>query len=126
MKKNYITLAIICLIVLVAVLTNPDQNRHKEVIKNKLITYLQKSIKKDQTKPKDKWEEAGQALGIMLGGMIVEKVLDNFMSTDNYIVFSTTKITWDGETRIIGIGAFGNVFITKELDKALNEGLLEN
>ena len=48
MRKNYITLAIISLIVLVAVLTNPDQNRHKEVIKNKLITYLQKSIKKDQ------------------------------------------------------------------------------
>ncbi len=126
MNRNYITLAITCLIFVVAVLTNPDQSRHKEVIKNKLITYLQKSIKKDQTKPKDEWEEAGQALGIMLGGMIVEKVLDNFMSTDNYIVFSTTKITWDGETRIIGIGAFGNVFMTRELDKSLNEGLLEN
>jgi short subunit fatty acids transporter len=126
MKKNYITLAIISLIVLVAVLTNPDQNRHKEVIKNKLITYLQKSIKKDQTKPKDELEEAGQALGIMMGGMIVEKVLDNFLSTDNYIMFSTTKITWDGETRIIGIGAFGNVYLTRELDEALNKGLLEN
>jgi hypothetical protein len=126
MKKNHITLAIISLIVLVAVLTNPDQNRHKEVIKNKLITYLQKSIKKDQTKPKDEWEEAGQALGIMMGGMIVEKVLDNFMSTDNYVVLSTTKITWDGETRMIGIGAFGNVFLTRKLDDALNKGLLEN
>ena len=126
MKKNHITLAIISLILLVAVLTNPDQDRHKEVIKNKLITYLQKSIKKDQTKPKDEWEEAGQALGIMMGGMIVEKVLDNFMSTDNYVVLSTTNITWDGETRIIGIGAFGNVYITKELEEALDKGLLDN
>jgi len=48
------------------------------------------------------------------------------MSTDNYVLFSTTKITWEGETRIIGIGAFGNVFITKELDESLNKGLLEN
>ena len=126
MKKAYITLAILILIILIAVITNPDQNRHKEVIKNQLITYLQKSIKKDQPEPKDEWEEAGQALGIMLGGMIVEKVLDNFMSTDNYVVFSTTTITWEGKKKIIGIGAFGNVFITKELEEALNKGLLND
>lgn len=126
MKKNQITIAIISLIILVAVVSNPNQDRHKEVIKNKLITYLQKSIKKGQTGPKDDLEEVGQVLGLMLGGMIVDKILDNFMSTDNYVVFSTTKITWEGETKIIGIGAFGNVFITKELDESLNKGLLEN
>ena len=126
MRKNQITLAIIGLIILVAVLSNPNQDRHKEVIKNKLITYLQKSVKKGQTGTKDDWEEAGQVLGIMLGGLIVDKVLDNFMSTDNYVVFSTTKITWEGNTKIIGIGAFGNVFITKGLDESLKKGLLEN
>ena len=126
MKKAYITLAILILIILIAIITNPNQNRHKEVIKNELITYLQKSIKKDQPKPQDEWEEAGQVLGIMLGGMIIEKVLDNFMSTDNYVVFSTTKITWEGEKKIIGIGAFGNVFITEELGEALNKGLLND
>ena len=126
MKTNYITLAIISLIVLVAVLTNPDQNRHKEVIKTKLITYLQKSLDKDQAETRDEWKQANQALGIMLGGIIVEKVLENFMSIDNYVVFSTTKITWEGESRIIGIGAFGNVFLTRELDEALQNGLLEN
>jgi hypothetical protein len=126
MKKSYITLALLSLIILVAVLTNPDQNRHKEVIKNKLITYLQKSVSKGQTETKNEWEQADQALGIMLGGILVEKILDNFMSTDNYVVFSTTKITWEGKTKIIGIGAFGNVFLTKELDESLNKGLLEN
>ncbi len=126
MKKNYITLAVLILIILVAVLTNPDQNRHKEVVKDKLITFLQKSIKKDQTKPNDEYEEAGQAIRIMLGGMIVEKILDNFLSTDNYVVFSITKITWQGEKKIIGIGALGNVFLTKELDEALNKGLLND
>jgi hypothetical protein len=126
MKNSHIALAIISLIVLVAVLTNPDQNRHKEVIRNKFITYLQKSIKKEQAEPPDEMEQAAQAFGITLSGMLVEKVLDNLMSIDNYIMFSTTKITWDGEPRIIGIGAFGNVFITKELDESLNKGLLEN
>ena len=126
MKTNYITIAIISLILLIAVLTNPDQNRHKEIIKTKLITYLQKSLDKDQAETRDEWKQANQALGIMLGGIIVEKVLGNFMSIDNYVVFSTTKITWEGESRIIGIGAFGNVFLTRELDEALQNGLLEN
>lgn len=44
-------------------------------------------------------------------------VLVNLISTDNYILFSFTKATWDGETKIIGISAFGNVFRWKDLDK---------
>jgi hypothetical protein len=126
MKSSQIILAILSLIILVAVLTNPNQNRHKEVIKNELITYLQKSMKKDQPEEKNEWDQAGEALGIILGGAIVDRILDNFMSTDNYVVFSTTRITWDGKTKIIGIGAFGNVYLTKELDEALNKGLLND
>jgi hypothetical protein len=126
MKKSSFILVILSLIIIVAVLTNPDQDRHKEIIKNKLLTSLQKSMKQNQTQIKDDWEEAGQALGIILGGVIIDGLLNNLMSTDNYVLFSTTKITWDGERKIIGIGALGNVFLTRKLDEALNKGLLKN
>jgi hypothetical protein len=110
MKKSSFILVILSLIIIVAVLTNPDQDRHKEIIKNKLLTSLQKSMKQNQTQIKDDWEEAGQALGIILGGVIIDGLLNNLMSTDNYVLFSTTKITWDGERKIIGIGALGTFF----------------
>lgn len=126
MKKNYLILAIVGVVILVAILTNPNQDRHKEVIKNKLNTYMQKSMKESQTKTDNEWEKAGQALAMMFGGALVDKIIDNLVSTDNYVLFSTTKISWEGETKIIGIGAFGNVFITNELDKAMNKGLLKN
>jgi hypothetical protein len=126
MKKSSFILVIMSLIIIVAVLTNPDQDRHKEVIKDKLLIYLQKSMKQNQTKTKNEWEEAGQALGIMLGGVLVDGLLNNLMSIDNYVLFSTTKITWEGERKIIGIGALGNVFLTRELDEALSKGLLKN
>jgi hypothetical protein len=126
MKKRYVSLLIIGLILLFAALTNPRTERHKEVIKTKLKAYMQKSMKESMTDTKDDWEQFGQALGMMVGTAIIEPIIDNLVSTDNYILFSTTKITWDGETRVIGIGAFGNVFITKELDNALNQGLLDN
>ena len=118
MKKNYFFAGIIGLLVLVAVLTNPNQDRHKEVIKAKLTTYLQKSMKESN--------EFGQALGLMFGGVFVNQILDQMITTDNYVLFSTTKITWEGKSKTIGIGVFGNVFVTKELDDALNEGLLKN
>jgi len=106
-------------------LTNPNQDRHKEVIKNKLNSYMQKSMNPEGDESENEWEQVGQALGMMIGGTLVENVIDNLVSTDNYILFSTTKINWDGKSRIIGIGAFGNVYITNKLEEALDKGLLK-
>lgn len=125
MKKNYLYYAIIGAIILVAILTKPNHDRHKEVIKNKLNSYMQKSMKQNLTETDNVWAQAGQALGMMLGGALVDRIIDNLVCTDNYVLFSTTKISWEGETKVIGIGAFGNVFITNKLDEAMNEGFLE-
>jgi hypothetical protein len=124
MKRNQIIIIIIILITTLAILTNPSSQNHKEAIKTKLTVFMQKSIANNSKATTNEWEQAGQALGAMLGGAIIEKIIENLVSTDNYILFSTTKITWEGETRIIGIGAFGNVFLTSKLETALNEGLL--
>ncbi|MCL2761193.1 MAG: DUF4359 domain-containing protein [Desulfuromonadales bacterium] len=125
MKKKYLIFAIIGILVFVAILTNPNQDRHKEVIKNKLNSYMQKSIKKSLPETNDELGQAGQALGMMFGAALVDRVVDTLVSTDNYLLFSTTKINWEGKSKVIGIGAFGNVYITSKLDKALNEGLLK-
>ncbi len=126
MKKKSVFIAIIALIILIAVFTNPNQDRHKEVIKNKLNSYMQEPIKENLNETDNNTEQAGKALGMMLFGAFIDRVIDNLISTDNYVLFSTTKITWDGKTKIIGIGAFGNVYLTGKLDEMLDEGLLKN
>ncbi|HMW13752.1 MAG: DUF4359 domain-containing protein [Chitinophagaceae bacterium] len=125
MKKNQLIIVIVSVVILIAILTNPNQDRHKEVIKNKLNSYMQKSMNPEGDESENEWEQVGQALGMMIGGTLVENVIDNLVSTDNYILFSTTKINWDGKSRIIGIGAFGNVYITNKLEEALDKGLLK-
>ncbi len=122
MKKNYLIFAIIGTTFFIAILTNPNQDRHKEVIKNKINSYMQKAMKQDITQTGSK---LGQAIGMMMGGALVDRIVDNLVSTDNYVLFSTTKISWEGEMKVIGIGAFGNVFVTNKLDEAMNEGLLK-
>lgn len=121
MKKNYTVLIAIGLILLVAVLTNPNQDRHKEVLKAKLNSYVQKSMSEGLSESDNEW---GQAFGMMLGGALIDGIISNVVTTDNYVVFSTTKMTWEGESKVIGVGAFGNVFLTSKIDEALDEGLL--
>ena len=124
MKKNNIGLCGIGLILLVAILTNPNQDRHKEVIRAKFISFIQKSMSEALSETNNEWEQAGQALGVMLGGAMIDGIISNIVTTDNYVIFSTTKISWGGESKVIGVGAFGNVFLTGKLDEALDEGLL--
>lgn len=124
MKKNNIGLFGIGLISLVAILTNPNQDRHKEVIRAKFISFIQKSMSEALSETNNEWEQAGQALGVMLGGAMIDGIISNIVTTDNYVIFSTTKISWGGESKVIGVGAFGNVFLTGKLDEALDEGLL--
>jgi hypothetical protein len=126
MKKNHIILFAIGLIILVAVLTNPNQDRHKEVIRAKFISYMQKSMSEKLSETDNEWKQAGQALGMMLGGAIIDRIISNTLTTDNYVIFSTTKISWAGESKVIGVGAFGNVFLIKELDEILNKDFLLN
>ncbi len=124
MKKNYAVLFTIGLLLLLAVITNPNQGRHQEVIRGKFNSYLQKAMSEGLSETDNEWEQAGQAMGMMLATAIIDQVISNLVTTDNYLIFSITKLSWEDESKVIGIGAFGNVFITGKLDEALNEGLL--
>lgn len=122
MKTRNIILIIIAIILLVGVLTNPNQDRHKEVVKNKLNTIMQKAMKEGLKNSDSGAGQLGSALGLMLGGALLDRMIETIVSTDNYVLFSTTKITWEGNSKLIGIGAFGNVFISDKIDEALKDG----
>jgi len=113
MKKSYVIYAIAAVIFLIATLTNPNQERHKEAVKNALKTSIQKAIKELPTEENKGLEQARQTLTTMLGDPFIDTVVNDSVSSGNYMFFSTTKFSFEGETKIIGIGAFGNVFIAK-------------
>lgn len=95
---------------------------HREAVKNEINAFLQRQMKDNSTDT----NEVGQALGIMLGGALVSGIVNNLVSSDNYVAFSLTKITWEGEAKVIGIGAFGNIFFLNKLDDSTIKGLVEN
>lgn len=111
MKKGYI---IIIAVIIIAVITNPDEKRHKEVLMNEIKPEMIQSLTGE--KEIEKLNNL-DAISFMFSATFVEKFVDNFISTDNYVLFSLTKATWEGETKTIGVGLFGNVFLLKDLDK---------
>lgn len=121
MKNKHIIIIFIGVLLIVGALTNPTQDRHKEAVKNKLNVIMQKSIKDSMKNSDSGAEQIGSALGLMLGGAILDRMIESTISSDNYVFFSTTNATWEGQTKIIGVGVFGNVFISKEIDNALKD-----
>jgi hypothetical protein len=121
MKLSTLIISIIALVAIVAFLTNPKPERHKEVVKNKIYQYWQKIMLEDVSNARNRREEVAQELEILLGSTLVDKVIDNVVSSEDYLLFSTTKISFDGKSKTIGYGVFGNVYLDKELDEGLNE-----
>lgn len=114
MKTKQISILIVVILLLIAIFTNPNQEDHKEKVKSTFTTYYQKSLKENQTESENKFE----ALGSLLGTSLINTMIENSVSSDNYLVFSVTKMTYDGQEKSIGYGAFGNVFLSSKIEEA--------
>lgn len=112
MKKSNIILIVFAVMILAAVLTNPSSEEHKQAVKSVINQVVQNSISENGSDM--------EKLGILFGSSLVEKLIENSVTRDNYLLFSITKITWQGKSKSIGYGLFGNVFLSEKVNKAFN------
>lgn len=118
----YVTL-VIGFVVMIAVITNPNEDKHKSAVKSKLVAFkMSKDItdKSNNTSNSDynSARHIGVVLGSVIGSSILEEIVNDLVSTNNYLIFSTTKLAVKGENKIVGFGVFGNVFISDKLNLA--------
>ena len=121
MKKNSIILFIIGILLIVATITNPNPDRHKEVMKIKLNKLTQNPFPKSDKKLRN----TDSLSGMMLAEKFINKMVDQIILVDNYFLFSLTVATYRGNTKTIGFGAFGKVYITNQVDKLLSKKFYE-
>ena len=122
MNRNTTSTLVILTIIIIAAITNPKSEDHKLAVKEKMNHYLQTKMQDEIEKNKDdEWATAGSGLGMLLGTSIVDKFIDGAVSSDNYAVFSLTKASWKEQSKIIGFGIFGNVFLSEKLEDALKK-----
>jgi len=106
---KYLIVTIVVLLVLL--FTNPSRQDHIEKVRISLKTALNKSIAKKT--------ENGIAIGVgayFVDG-IVDAIIEKSVSIDNFFIFSITHFRYLDKDLIIGYGIFGNVIISKNLQK---------
>lgn len=108
MKKTIIALSVAFAVALVAVLTCPDKEAHKQALMGEINTALSETL----------MGEAGESdleQGIALFGgsvtsILVGTILDTTLKTNNYFVLSIGKITIGDNSKVVSTGIFGHVF----------------
>ncbi|MDP3359105.1 MAG: hypothetical protein Q8S41_07125 [Lutibacter sp.] len=124
MKKNQIIIGIFIIIGLVAILTNPKLQEHKDAVKAKIAASHQKNTNLQEEKNAAYY--LGRSFGNLLGDVLIDNIVNTIVSTDNYVLFSLTKVTWDSETKVIGVGLFGNIFFSPKINEKLEAVSLDN
>jgi hypothetical protein len=118
MKTKHFILIGISILLLVAIITNPDTNHHKEEVKLKIHEYLQKSLADNINETDDQWSKAGKLFGNLFGEAMINNMVNTIITSNNYILFSTTSATFEGKSKIIGLGIFGNVYLSDKVNEA--------
>ena len=99
------------LFILITFLSNPKKEDHKESFRIKLSGIIEEILSENKN---DNVFVLG--LSKVLADKIIDEVLKN-VSVDNYLFFSLTKLNWASDSKIIGFGVFGKVYISNEFDK---------
>ncbi len=113
MRSKFVTLIIFLVLIAIAFFTNPSKEAHKEALRTKLTQVIDESMAERQN------DAVTFGAWKLAGPQMTEVFLQNNFAVDDYKVLSLTKINWDNQSYIVGVGAFGNVWITKRLNKEL-------
>ncbi|GAB4025091.1 hypothetical protein [Spirosoma gilvum] len=112
MKRSNLSLLLGGFLVLVLALTNPGLEVHKAKVKALLKEKVSEELRKEGNQ-----KNSLKALGTMLEEAFALPILNTLVTRDNYLLFSVTKLTFGEESKVIGFGALGHVFITTKTDE---------
>jgi hypothetical protein len=122
MKNGYLTFGISAFIFLIAFISNPNEEEHKSAVKSKVLAFnMATAVSEIANSTDNNYNYVGKSIGTALGGVIVDQLINSIVSSDNYLVFSITKVTWEDQTKMIGFGVFGNVFLSDKLDETFEK-----
>ena len=110
-----LTILVLICIVVAAILTCPDKDKHTAAISDKVSSILNDELTEDA--------DGFETLGVMLGNAIATPIIRNSVTVDDYVVCSVGKYNYQGKEQPVSIGAFGHVFtVSKErIKEAIQE-----
>ena len=99
------TWLILFAIAVIAVITNPNKEKHEEAVKDEVRALI--------LDPSGNSDVENIFEGL-ISGLLLDAYIEQAVSVDNYILFSLSKMNIDGKPKIIGVGLFGNVIVSSD------------
>lgn len=123
MSKTRIFAISMIVLMLIAFFSNPKQEQHEKIVREKAIVLLKQQAGKQNEQMVD--------FGIQLfGNTLIDQFMQNHVKVENYYLFSVTKIRVGHQENTIGGGAFGTIWLSPKIDekaaeivKMIKEGL---
>ena len=116
MKALIKTLIVLVILAGVMLFTCPKEERHIEKM-------TQEILKSSQEKDEDAGflESIGNAITGTISEMVVKVYVKSQLKVENYYVLNVGKMYYDGEKRVVTIGAFNHVFCLVKAYDLLDE-----
>lgn len=100
--KVVLSLTASFLLIWVALVTCPKKDQHVQVLSDRVASAIN-----------DEFGQHGEELesfGILYGSSLIRKIFANFVTVDNYFLFSVGKAKYQGEEHLVSVGIFGHIF----------------
>ena len=107
-KRKYIYLFFGVAFIFILIITNPSELNHRDKVKFKINQLLQNNVGNNPLK----------AIGIIVGGLVTDKFVNSSVTSKNFVLFSLTQFSWNGDTKTIGFGMMGSYLILRSQKSA--------
>ena len=116
MKKLIKTILVLAILAGVLLFTCPEEEKHVEKL-------TQEIVKSSQENNEDAGilESIGNAITGTLSETVVKVYVKSQLKVENHYVLNVGKMYYDGETRVVTVGAFNHVFCLVKAYDLLDE-----
>lgn len=116
--KKFLIGAIAFVLIIAMVKTVPDKKAHKKAMMEAVKEYVD-----EETKERGMGDNILTDLGKGIVNKTIEVALNSKLEVDNYLIFNTTHVELDDETKTLSLGILGHVFT---FDKQMLRDALES
>lgn len=94
--------------------SNPSKKEIQLALRDRIVTVLKSELG-------IKHEDAYQLAMTLYGNKMMEELLSNYTEVQNWYFFSLVKVSWQGDSRVIGGGAFSKIWFSRQIDQKAKE-----
>lgn len=121
-KKNHTgcllgTLIVLVAFIIVLILTCPKPEQHKDVLSDVITNTVNDAVNDTtNTTGNELVDNAFRSISNAFAGKVIRSAVDNLVTVDNHIIYSTGKVHYAGQNHTVSVGLLGHIFTIDEDD----------